>query len=746
MKRILITILFFASFVCLQAQTYTLSGHITDAATGETLIGATLYEASSQTGTSANGYGFYSLRLPAGKHKLQCAYLGYNTKEIEIQLNADQTLEIKLEENFVGLGEVTVEAASVERPQKQNEFHAEMLTINSIRKLPSVFGEADILKAVQMQSGVKTIGDASSGLLVRGGTNDQNLILIDEAPIYNPSHLFGMISIFNPEAVNQVTLYKSNMPAQYGGRVSAVLDCKMKEGNMNHHDFSVALSPFAATLTANGPIVKEKASYLISARRSFIDFFVSPNEDMPLVPRFYDLNAKINTKIGQNDRIYLSFYRGHDVIESMGGIDHSNGLYNTWGNTSGTLRWTHNFGSRWFLNTAFIVSDYSNDIDYQYKRRKYNWRTGISDLNLKAALSYYIAPDCELRIGAGAIRHAFMPGESDSIGMSLPHYQAMEYSAYVLNDWKPIRWLGFNYGVHLSAFQPLNSDEKLLVYPEPRVSMNVILSENASLKAGYARNVQYIQVLQNTALDYQSLETWFPAVNGLKPVIADVVSGGCFLDFGGQYSASAELYYKKGQNQIDFIDHAQLISNPNVINQVRSGKSKAYGLELNLSKNAGKFTGAMSYTYSRVIYTIDGINDGNPYSALSDIPHDFRINGCYQFTPRWSASAAWQYSSGHPVTLPVGFYEYMGQTVPVYTERNASRTPAYHRLDLSCAYHSPKYRNGFNWSASVGVFNAYNRLNPLGYQFETDIESGEMRAYAYSMFGILPNVSLRAGW
>ena len=320
MKRILITILFFASFVCLQAQTYTLSGHITDAVTGETLIGATLFEASSQTGTSANGYGFYSLRLPAGKHKLQCVYLGYNTKEIEVQLNADQTLEIKLEEKSVGLGEITVEAAAVERPQKQNEFHAEMLTINSIRKLPSVFGEADILKAVQMQSGVKTIGDASSGLLVRGGTNDQNLILIDEAPIYNPSHLFGMISIFNPEAVNQVTLYKSNMPAQYGGRVSAVLDCKMKEGNMNYHDFSVALSPFAATLTANGPIVKEKASYLVSARRSFIDFFVKPNESMPLVPKFYDLNAKINTKIGQNDRIYLSFYRGHDVIESMGGI------------------------------------------------------------------------------------------------------------------------------------------------------------------------------------------------------------------------------------------------------------------------------------------------------------------------------------------------------------------------------------------------------------------------------------------
>ena len=740
MKRILLTIFFFAFFIGLQAQSYTLSGHITDAATGETLIGATLFEATSQTGTSANGYGFYSLRLPAGKHKLQCAYLGYNTKEIEVQLDSNKFLEIKLEENTVGLGEVTVEAASVERPQRQNEFNAEMLTINSIRKLPSVFGEADVIKAVQMQSGVKTLGDASSGMFVRGGTNDQNLILIDEAPIYNASHLFGMISIFNPEAVNQVTLYKSNMPAQYGGRIAAVLDCKMKEGNLNHHDFSVSVSPFAATLTANGPIVKEQASYLVSARRSFLDLFVKPNIDIPLVPTFYDLNAKVNTKIGQNDRLYASFYRGHDIIESR------NELLNTWGNTSGTLRWTHNFGSRWFLNTAFVVSDYRNSLDFLYKRRKYNWRTGLSDLNLKAALSYYIAPDCELRIGAGAVHHAFTPGESDSTVLSLPRFQAMEYSAFVLNDWKPLRWLGFNYGLHLSAFYPLDSDEKPMVYPEPRVSMNVVLNENTSLKAGYARNVQYIQVLENNTLDYQSLETWFPTVNGLKPVIADVVSAGAFFDFAEQYSASAEVYYKKGQNQIDFIDHAQLISNPNVLNQVRSGDSKAYGVELNLSKNVGKFTGAMSYTYSRVIYTIDGINDGHSYSALSDIPHDFRINGCYQFTPRWSASAAWQYSSGHPVTLPVGFYEYMGQTVPIYTKRNASRTPAYHRLDLSCAYHSPKYRNGFNWSASVGLFNAYNRLNPLGYQFETDMESGEMRAYAYSMFGILPNISLRAGW
>lgn len=740
MKRFFIIILFLTSFVCLQAQTYTLSGHITDAATGETLIGATLFEASSQIGTSANAYGFYSLRLPAGNHKLQCSFLGYNTKQIDVQLDGDKTLEIKLEENAVGLGEVVIEAASVERPQKQNEFHAEMLTINQIRKLPSAFGEADVIKAVQMQSGVKTIGDASSGLLVRGGTNDQNLILIDEAPIYNASHLFGMISIFNPEAVNQVTFYKSNMPAQYGGRVSAVLDCKMKEGNMRKHDFSFSLSPFAATLTANGPIVKENASYLISARRSYIDLFAKPNPDMPLVPTFYDLNAKLNTKIGQNDRIYASFYRGHDIISSQ------DGLYNTWGNTSGTLRWTHNFGSRWFLNAAFIVSDYQNDLSFAYKKRQFHWHTGLSDLNLKAALSYYIAPECELRIGAGAIRHAFTPGESDSIELSLPRIQAMEYSAFVLNDWKATKWLGFNYGLYLSAFQPLNGEGATYVYPEPRVSMNVMLSETMSLKAAYARNVQYIQVLQNNSLNYTSLETWFPAAKGLKPVIADVVSGGCFLDFGGQYSASAELYYKKGQNQIDFIDHAQLINNPNVINQVRSGNSEAYGLEINLVKNAGKFTGAMSYTYSRVVYTIEGINDGKPYSALSDIPHDFRINGCYQFAPHWSASAAWQYSSGHPVTLPVGFYEYMGQTVPIYTERNASRTPAYHRLDLSCAYHSPKYKNGFNWSASVGLFNAYNRMNPIGYQFETNTSNGEMRVYAYSMFGILPNISLRAGW
>lgn len=740
MKRFIITILFLSAFFCIHAQTCTISGHITDAATGETLIGATLYEASSQTGTSTNAYGFFSFRLNAGTHKLQCAFLGYKTQEIEIHLNEDKVLEIKLEEDAIGLGEVTVEALAVERPQNQNEFHAEMLTISSIRKLPNVFGEADIIKAVQMQSGVKTIGDASSGLLVRGGTNDQNLILIDEAPIYNPSHLFGMISIFNPEAVNQVTLYKSNMPAQYGGRVSAVLDCKMKEGNMHKHDFSVSFSPFAATLTANGPIVKEQTTYLVSARRSFINFLIKPSQRTPLVPTFYDINAKVNTKIGYNDRIYASFYNGHDVIES------NEGLYNTWGNTSGTLRWTHTFGSRWFLNTAFIISDYQNDLQFTYKKREFHWHTGLSDINLKAALSYYIAPECEIRMGMGAIHHSFTPGESDSLALSMPHVQAMEYSAWVLNDWQPMSWLGFNYGLHVSVFQPLNKENVLRIYPEPRVNMNVKLNKTSSMKAAYARNVQYIQVLQNNSLNYTSLETWFPSVDGLEPVVADMVSAGYFLDFTEKYSVSAELYYKKGQNQIDFIDHAQLINNPNAIQQVRSGNSVAYGIELNLSKNTGKFTGSMNYTYSRVHYTIDGINDGNPYSALSDIPHDFRINGCYQFTPHWSASAAWQYSSGHPVTLPVGFYELMGQTIPIYTERNSSRTPTYHRLDLSCGYNSVKHKNGFCWSANFGLFNAYNRLNPIGYQFETNTDTGEMRAYAYSMFGIMPNLSLKASF
>ena len=334
--------------------------------------------------------------------------------------------------------------------------------------------------------------------------------------------------------------------------------------------------------------------------------FVEPNKGMPLVPTFYDLNAKINTKIGQNDRLYLSFYRGHDVIDS------NEGLHNNWGNTSGTLRWTHNFGSRWFLNTAFIVSDYRNDLNFIYKKHEFNWHTGLSDLNLKAALSYYIAPDCELRIGAGAIRHAFVPNESDSLQTSLPHLQAMEYSAFVLNDWKLLRWLGFNYGLHLSAFQPLDSDEKVMVYPEPRVSINVMLNDDASIKAAYSRNVQYIQVLQNNSLNYTSLETWFPAVNGLKPGIADVVSAGFFLDFAEQFSTSVELYYKKGQDQIDFIDHAQLISNPNVLSQVRRGNATAYGVEFNLSKNVGRFAGAISYTYSRVTYAILDINDDNP--------------------------------------------------------------------------------------------------------------------------------------
>ena len=740
MKRVSILAAILCCTLSTFAQSFVISGHITDEKTGENLIGATLFDPVTMTGTTSNTYGFYSLKFSKGEHDLQCSLLGFTVKNIHVNLEKDLVKDIALSESSVELGEVVVTAASKDKAHQQNEFNAEVFTIASIRQLPAIFGENDVIKAMQRQSGVKSIGDGSSGMLVRGGTNDQNLILIDEAPIYNASHLFGLISIFNPDAINNVTFYKSNMPAQYGSRVSSVLDCMMKEGNLNRHDFSFSVSPFAATLSANGPIVKQQAAYFLSVRHSLLDLVMKPSSLMQVVPGFYDVNMKVNAKLGANDRLFASYYMGNDAINSL------YGLYNTWGNKLGTLRWNHNFGSRWFMNTSLIVSDYQNDLSYKEKKRQYHWHTGLSDINLKVALSYYLAPDCELQCGAGSIYHRFIPGESDTVAQSIARVNAFEHSAYLLNDWKPYRWLGLNYGLRVSAFQPMKGDNKTFFYLEPRASVSIKPTEATSFKLAYARNAQYMQVLQNNAVSYSSLETWFPAIDGMKPVVTDVFSTGWFQQIGKQFSTSVELYYKAGQNQIDYIDHARLINNPNVVSQVRSGISKAYGVEFNFSKDVGKFTGSASYAFSRVKYQIAGINNGAEYPAISDMPHDVRVMGHYQFNPRWDVSLAWQYSSGRPITIPLGFYEFGEIVVPIYSDRNASRTPAYHRMDFSCGYTSRVYRKGFSWSTHFGVYNLYDRKNPIGYQFEYDYSDKKVRINQYSLFGILPNVSVKLNW
>lgn len=760
MKSILYIVL--SLVICFQVksqQHFTISGYVKDKNTGEVLIGASIYENSHYKGTITNGYGFYSFSLPAGKYTLYCSYMGYENVSIEVDMTQNVSKDFFLDNTSVSLDAVAVTAESTTKPLAINEFNTEKLTMKNIRQLPSMFGEADVIKAIQLQSGVKTLGDGSSGMFVRGGSSDQNLILIDEAPIYNPSHLFGLISVFNPDALNHVELYKSNMPAQYGGRVSSVIDCKMKEGNLYDYDFSAGISPFSATLTANGPLVKEESSFFISGRKSFIDLFFSPGPNLALVPAFYDLNMKVNTKVGKNDRLFISFYNGKDLLESV------DGFYNKWGNTSGTIRWNRNIGSRLFINTSFIMSDYQNYLEFKDEGRNYKWLTGLNDMSLKLDLSYYIRPGNALKIGAGSIYHKFIPGETSDTLQSIPKVQAYEHAFYILNNIELLDWLGLNYGLRLSVFQNdgkatwFDYNERYLptktntnvkgvyntyIYPEPRISANVKLNPDYSLKLAYARNVQYMQVLQNNSLSYSSLETWFPANPNIKPIIVDVASAGWFQSLNKNYFFSIELYYKTYQNQIDYIDHARLINNPYIEGEIRNGTAKAYGTEFNIKKGTGRLTGIISYSYSRALRKIQDINGNEEYSSPFDIPHDFRIMSSYKINPKWTFNSSWMYMSGRHVTLPVEFYEYQDNTVPIYSDRNSSRFPNYHRLDISFNYEPERQTDKINWTMNFGIFNLYAKKNPLGYEFDSDYSTGKIKVYQYTLFTILPNFSIKA--
>lgn len=734
---------------------FSVSGYITNQNSGEALIGTTVYEPSSLAGTTSNSYGFYSLTLPEGKYQIIISSMGFKSQAINIELKSNIQQNIELSEEDIQLGEVIVNANS---PIKTNEFNMSNLSIGGIRKLPNVFGEADLIKAIQLQSGVKTIGDGSSAMFIRGGSSDQNLILVDEAPIYNPSHLFGLISVFNPDAINNVKIYKSNMPAQYGGRASAVIDAMMKEGNKKEFHFAAGISPFAATFTGEGPIIKENSSYLVSVRKSFIDLYLKTGFDFAVIPNFYDVNIKANFKVGDKNRFFLSLYKGFDEMESKGGY------YNNWGNETATLRWNNQITPKLFSNLTLVKSNYSNFLDFKNDTKDYQWTTGINDINAKYDLSWYIKPQNIIKTGLSSVYHRFTPGETGDSLLCIPRQQTIEYAFFILNDIKLTPKLGVNYGIRWSLFQNTgvttwyrydenydlvseNKNEKGIFNNyngfEPRISLNYQFLPHNSFKIAYAKNYQYLQVLQNNTLSYSSLETWFPANPTIKPLIADAFTAGWFSQLSGEYLFSVEAYYKKFQNQIDYIDHAELINNPYIEGVTRTGIAYAYGIEINLRKSVGKFTGDISYTYSRAQRKIKDINNGEYYNSPYDIPHDFRITTAYQINKRWNCSANWMYTTGRPVTLPVGFYVYHMRIVPIYSKRNGSRMAEYHRLDVAATYTTKSNRKKSYWTISFGLFNAYGRNNALAYEYQYTLDTHELEINQYTMFKVLPNFSVK---
>ncbi len=754
MRKNIFILFLFLQITLFAQNTATITGYVYDNETGETIIGANIFAENTQKGTTTNSYGYYSLTLKSGNnYNISYAFIGYLQEKINVKLSKDTIINIYLQMTDNQLDEIVVSANS---KIKSNEYSSLQLTPLSMRRLPSIFGENDPVKTIQLQTGIKTIGEGTSGFYVQGGNIDQNLILIDEAPIYNPSHLFGLVSVFNPDAVKEIKFYKGNISAKYGGRLSSVMDVKMNEGNMNKLQLSGGVSLLASRLTLQGPLIKNKASFLITGRRSFIDFFMQPNDNESIIPQFYDFNFKTNFKLNHKNRLFLSFYKGYDKILSVGDFT------NIWGSQTLTFRYNHIFSPRIFSNISLIYSNYQNQLDFPELNQNISWTTAIKDYTLKTDFSFFISSNNKIQFGTNTVFHNFTPGQSNTeLLQSISQSQALENAIYLLNDITLSDKIGINYGLRFSVFQNIgkatwyyydknfnpvkeNRNENGIYNTyqnlQPRISINYFITKNLTLKSAYSRTIQYVQLLQNNAYAYTSLETWVPASPNILPQTADIISLGLEFVKSSKYQISFNSYYKKFNNQIDYIDHARLIGTQYIETQIRTGKANAYGLEIILQKTSGKLTGYISYNYSRIIKEIHGINNNKPYPATYDMPNDARILITYNFTKRISASAYWIYTTGRAFTMPSGYFEYEGLYVPLYSDRNAERMPDYHRLDITVNI-NPKKNKKFKSYWKIGIYNVYARQNPLGYNFEYDAFVNSLHIYQYNFITIMPSIS-----
>jgi len=745
-------------------QHYTVSGYITDSKTGEDIIGAnvTLKELPGK-GSTTNSYGFYSITLPSGHYHLVTQYVGYAQQISPLDLTKSQKVDFQLAEQSRELGEVVVSS------QRKNEnitklvMGAQKLDTKDLTNIPVLFGEKDVLKTIQLLPGIKSAGEGSSGFNVRGGATDQNLILLDEATVYNASHLMGFFSVFNSDAIKDISVYKGNEPAEYGGRLSSVLDVKMNDGNDKKFGVSGGIGLISSRLTVEGPIVKDRGSFVISARRTYADLFLKLSRDTTINKAslyFYDFNAKANYKIDNNNRIFLSGYFGKDVL----GLSNTFGI--NWGNATGTLRLNHLFSDKLFSNTSLIFSNYNYKIDIN-SGIEMNIISQIQDYSFKQDFQLYNGTNSTLKFGVNSIVHNIIPGiitASSSVDLkSLTNKHAWENALYISHQYNFSKRLSAEYGARLSSFSLLGPGQfytydaagnatdtasyskgkyiKTYFYVEPRLTFNYNLNAQSSLKWAYSRNVQNLHLLSNSTSGNPT-DLWIPSSNNVKPEISDQVSLGYYRNFAdNQYEFFSEIYYKYLQNQIDYKNGAQLNFNENVESQLLSGIGRAYGLEVFLKKKYGKLNGWISYTLSRTERKFDLINNGNYYPATQDRTHDVSIVGIYNLNKRWTLSATWVYNTGNAVTFPTGKYQVDGQTMFYYSNRNANRMPPYHRLDLGATWIVKKTAK-FESSWTFSLYNAYNRENAYMINFrnnETDPTKTE--AVQTTLFKMIPSFS-----
>jgi outer membrane receptor protein involved in Fe transport len=748
---------------------YSISGTVKDAKTGETLIGANvILYAQKPAGTLSNSYGFFSINAEEGQYKMVVSFSGYQSDTIAVALDKNISMPVNLQTTKAQLQEVVVSSRKKNENISKPLMGVEKLNMAEVNKLPVLFGERDVMKSIQLMPGYKSAGEGNSGFNVRGGGTDQNLILLDEAPVYNASHLLGFFSTFNSDAIKDVSVYKGNMPAQYGGRLSSVVDIKMKDGNAKKLDMSGGIGLIASRLNITGPIVKDKGSFMISARRTYADVFLKLIKDTGQGTRklyFYDVNLKANYRLGKKDRVYLSGYFGRDIL-GLGETFNAD-----WGNKTATLRWNHIFGNSLFSNTSLIYSNYSYQIKVKAGNDKYKILSKIEDFNFKQDFDWSAGNKSKIRFGGNIIKHNIAPGAITAVtataGSSKPVQDrySIESAVYVSHEWKATDNLEIIYGLRasdLSVKGPGNfytydkqgntlstkkyeKGKKVVSYfnLEPRFSASYKFNDYTSVKASYNRNVQNLHLLTN-ATSGSPTDVWLPSTNNVKPEISDQAAIGYYKNIlYGEFEFSAEAYYKTMQNQIDYRNAANTFGNDNIESELLYGSGRAYGIELMLRKKTGRLTGWLGYTLSKVEKKFDEIDNGKYFNARQDRTHDISIVAMYELNKRWSVSATWVYNTGNAVTFPSGKYQANGQTVFLYTERNGYRMPAYHRLDLGATLEARKNKSRrYQSSWTFGIYNAYARENAFTINFrDKKDDATKTEAVRTALFKIIPSVT-----
>ena len=718
--------------------TVVVSGSVRDKQTGESLIKAVVrIQELPNAGIISNEYGFYSLTLPKGNYSVVVSQVGYETLVQKIKLDSSQTINFSLQTKNV-LKEVVVESSRKNDNLTKAQMGTETINMAAISKVPVIFGEKDLLKTIQLLPGVKSAGEGNSGFFVRGGGADQNLILLDEAPVYNATHLLGFFSTFNSDAIKDATIIKGNSASQYGGRLSSVLDVKMKEGNNQDYVVNGGIGLISSKVSVEGPLQKNKSSFILSGRRTYADMFLKATEKFKdNILYFYDLNAKANYQIDAKNKIYVSGYFGRDEL----GLGQEFGI--DWGNKTGTIRWNRIISNKLFLNTSLIYSDYNYNVKLKNGETNFNINSNIKDVNLKQDYTFYANGTNTLRFGFNTILHTITPSTFSGTvinSVSKEGRNGLENALYLTNNYRASNQLTIDYGVRLSMYTLMGGDVyniyengvinssiklnkssfgKTYVNPEPRITTNYRISDETSIKAGYARNVQHLHLLSNSVASSPS-DQWIGNSYNIKPEIADQISVGYVTKvFKSNFEFTTEAYYKYLQNQIDYKDGAEINTVSDVESVLLYGIGRAYGLEFLLKKKEGRLTGWIGYTLSKTERKIEGINEGRWYNARQDRTHDISVVGIYDLNSKWSISGVFVYNTGDAVTYPTGKYTIQGQTLYQYAARNANRMPAYHRRDFSATYEKNKTKR-MHGSWNFSLYNVYGRENAFRISFKDD--------------------------